>query len=855
MEKKAEAVNEEHTQVGLTSCDLEPIHIIGAVQPIGFLIATSVDWVISRVSANAPSFLGGSVQDLLGATISDVFVTAAVHAIRNEVTMLRGSDAVERIFAIALQTGGALFDVAIHVSGSTIILEAEPSQPPGELNAAAMVRSMMARMQGQTNLAREAVRLVQSLTGFDRVMVYRFHADDSGEVIAERARAGLEPFLGLRYPAEDIPRQARALLIRNPVRLLADVDAPPSPVIPQLDAMLEPLDLSMSTLRVHSAMCIEYLKNMGVGATMTVSLIRDGRLWGLISCHHMSARHVGFEQRTTVELFGLLLSHLLAEQERTELASYEARMRDLQHQLDAALISSGALEQRIADMAEQLRDLVPYDGLAVCVGDKVISRGGTPAPEELAELRLLLERTAVSEILSTDNLGAFHAPAKSFTERAAGMLVVPISRSPRDYVIFFRHEIARSVAWAGKPGKVPVYGPNGPRLTPRKSFEAWRELKRGQSAPWSEAELRVSELLRVSLLEAMLHFTGMTELENQAATQRHELIVAELNHRVRNILGLIRSLVSQSRTSAADVDTFAIILGDRVQALARAHDQITAKNWGPGSLAALIATEAGAFLGEGVSRIDASGPAIYLQPQAFSAVALVIHELMTNAAKHGALAGASGRVTIAWRHDAAGSVTLDWTEAGGALVGKPNRQGFGTTIIRQSIPHELGGKATLDYAPSGLHAQFVLPSQHVVVGNGFQPIAIAVPRPETPSRLSGLVLAVEDNVLIALDVEDVLIGLGAERVVVASNVAEALRLIDLETPNFALLDINLGRETSWPIATRLRTLGVPHVFATGYGDGIDYPIEHRLTAVITKPYSSASIAQGFGKALSMAAGV
>ena len=840
-----EIVDQAHAQVDLTSCDLEPIHHIGAIQPVGFLIAISPDWLISRLSANAPEFIGGSIESLLGAPFSDIFVKEAVHAIRNRVTMLRGPDAVEQIFAIRLQDGKALFDVAVHVTGATIIVEAEPSQSPGELNAAAMVRSMMSRMQGQTNLAGEAVRLIQSLTGFDRVMIYRFHPDDSGEVIAERARAGLPPFLGLRYPAADIPHQARALLVRNPVRLLADVDGIPSLIVPQTGALREPLDLSMSTLRAHSIMHIEYLKNMGVGASMTVSLVRDGRLWGLVSCHHMTARHVGFEQRTTVELFGQLLSFLIAEQERAELAGYEARMSDLQHQFSAALLRNGAPEQRIAEMADQLRDLVPCNGLAVCVGDQVILRGETPSLDELAELRSLLDRTAASQILSTDNLGSLHAPAKTFAERAAGMLVVPISRAPRDYVIFFRHEIARSVVWAGDPTKLTVHGPNGPRLTPRKSFEAWRELKRGQSAPWSEGELRVSEVLRVSLLEAMLHFTGMTELESRAATQRHELLVAELNHRVRNILGLIRSLISQSRTSAADVDTYTTILGDRVQALARAHDQITAKNWGPGSLATLIATEAGAFLGEGVSRIDASGPAILLRPQAFSAVALVIHEMMTNAAKHGALAGANGRVTIAWRHDAEGSVTLDWNEAGGPPVTKPTRQGFGSTIIRQSIPHELGGKAALHYAASGFYARFVLPAQHIVVGDEAPPIAIAAPPAGAAPGLSGLVLAVEDNVLIALDVEDVLIGLGAERVVVASNVAEALHLIDLEIPSFALLDINLGRETSWPIATRLRSLGVHYVFATGYGDGIDYPAEHRQTAVITKPYTSTSIARAF----------
>ncbi len=843
----AEIVTQAHGQVDLTSCDREPIHQIGAIQPVGFLIAISFDWLISRVSANSTDFLGSSIQALLGAPLSDVFVKEAVHTIRNRLAMLRGPDAVERIFAVRLQHGGALFDVAVHISGSTIIVEAEPSQPPGELNAGAMVRSMMSRMQGQTHLVREAARLVQGLTGFDRVMIYRFHADDSGEVIAERARAGLEPFLGLRYPAEDIPRQARALLIRNPVRLLADVDGPPSLVVPQLGAMREPLDLSMSTLRAHSTMCIEYLRNMGVGATMTVSLVRDGRLWGLISCHHMSARHVGFEQRTTVELFGQLLSFLLAEQERAELASYEARVCNLQHQLGATLLNHGAPEQKIADMAEQVRDLVPYDGLAVCVGDKVNLWGATPTLEELAELRPFLDRTAASRIFSTDNLGSFHAPANGFAERAAGMLVVPISGSPRDYLIFFRHEIARSVVWAGVPGKLVVHGPSGPRLAPRQSFEAWCELKRGQSAPWSEAELRASEVLRVSLLEAMLHFTGMTERESRAATQRQELLVAELNHRVRNILSLIRSLVSQSRTSAADVDTFATILGDRVHALARAHDQITAKNWGPGSLALLIATEAGAFLGEGASRIYASGPSIQLQPLAFSTVALVIHELMTNAVKHGALASVTGRITIAWEHDAEGSVTLDWNEAGGPLVAEPTRRGFGSTVIQRSIPHELGGLATLDYAAAGFHARFVLPSRHVVLGGDPQPIPIAAPRREAPLRLSGLVLIVEDNVLIALDAEDVLIALGAAHVVIASNVAEALRLIELEAPSFALLDINLGGERSWPIATRLRSLGVHYVFATGYGDGIDYPVEHRSTAVITKPYTSDSIAQAFGE--------
>jgi light-regulated signal transduction histidine kinase (bacteriophytochrome) len=840
--------------VDLTNCDREPIHQIGAIQPIGFLVALSLDWLVTRLSANAPEYLGRSVDALLGTSFRQVIGSYAIHIIRNRLALLHGPDAVERAFAVQLQDGGKLFDLAIHMIGQTILIEGEPSQPPGELNAGAMVRSMLTRMQGQTSILREAARLVQALTGFDRVMIYRFHPDDSGEVIAERVRAGLEPFLGLRYPAEDIPRQARALLVRNAVRLLADVAAFPCPIIPQLGVANEPLDLSMSVLRAHSTMCIEFLKNMGVGATMTVSLVRDGRLWGLISCHHMVPRHVGFEQRTTVELFGQMLSFLIEKRERDEQAAYESRARKIHDKLIATVAETGSVGANIVELADRLADLVPCDGIGVYVAGSVTLKGATPTPEQFSGLLTFLGRTAASQVYATDYLANAYDPASEFTNRAAGILVIPISRSPRDYVLFFRREIAQSVIWAGEPGKIAVTGPNGVRLTPRKSFEAWREMVRGHSAPWTEPELRAAEALRVTLLEVELHLAGVTEKEARKAAEKQEILIAELNHRVRNVLGLIRGLVAQSRTSAFDVDTFASILGNRVHALARAHDQITAKNWGPGSLVNLIATEAGAYLGTGASRVRAIGPAVLLYPQAFSAVALVIHELTTNAAKYGALANQDGQVTITWSLAADGVLSLDWIETGGPTVETPTRRGFGTTIIERSIPHELGGEATLNYSPTGVHALFKLPSRHTAVGDAADPVPPDVNPPVgiSPTRLSGTVLLVEDNIVIALDAEDMLLELGAENVVVAGSVQEALRLIEIETPGFAFLDINLGSEMSWPIAARLRELGVVHVFATGYGSSATCPAEDRSTPTITKPYTADSLASAVARAMEAA---
>jgi light-regulated signal transduction histidine kinase (bacteriophytochrome)/CheY-like chemotaxis protein len=826
----------------LTSCDREQIQHINTIQSFGFLLGISGDWTISHVSANVDHFLGLPLNSVLGARLQDVIRHEAVHAIRNRLSILISPDGVERCFGVQLLDGGRCYDLAVHLSQDLIIVEAEPSATPIDLNAGAMVRSMLVRIKAQVDFLPEAARLMQALTGFDRVMIYRFHPDGSGEVVAERARSGLEPFLGLRYPASDIPKQARALLVRNPVRILVEVDAEPSPIVALDGAVTGPIDLSMSTLRTHSAMHVEFLQNMGVGATMTVSLVRDGALWGLISCHHRGRRHVGFEQRTTAELFGEVLSLLIEKRERAEIESYDAHTRELRRQLIATVVERGAAKRTVAHLAADVAHLIPCDGFATYVDGVVTVKGDTPTIPECQSLRPFLDEHAADRIFATAELGRMYPPARDFVDRAAGLLVLPISRLTQDYLVFFRHETAHAVTWAGRPDKLHEVGPDGPRISPRKSFTAWREIVRGKSTIWTMAELAAAEMIRITLLEIVLQNAGMSATEGRATTQKQELLIAELNHRVRNILGLIRGLVAQSRLSAQDVDTFASVLGDRIHALARAHDQITAKNWGPGSLAALIATEAGAFLGDDAARISFDGPPTLLQPQAFSTVALVIHELMTNAAKHGALACAKGHVTIAWTLLPEGDLVLRWTETGGNEVAAPTRRGFGSTIIERSIPHELGGEASLDYATTGLRARFVVPATLIREGDDTPPaLPISVREKVSQSWITGVALLVEDNIIIALEAEQLLIDLGAESVLVASSVEEALRLLDSETPGFALLDINLGTETSWPIAERLRQLDVPFIFASGYGDAIDFPIEHRQVPVATKPYSKTSI--------------
>ena len=291
--------------VDLTNCDREPIHLLGAIQPVGALLALSRDWIVERASANLGEVLGIAADQAIGASLTELIDPEAVHGLRNRLATLFGADGVERIFGCSLRQGSPAFDVALHLSCERIVLEMQAAKgiPADATNT---VRSMMGRLDQAEGFARffsEGARLVRALTGYDRVMVYRFSEDGAGEVVAESVRAGIGSFKGLHYPASDIPKQARVLYKRNLLRVIADVHQAPVPILPVADHARAPLDLSLSMLRSVSPIHIEYLKNMGVGASMSISIVVDDQLWGLFACHHYAPHLPSFEPRSTFELF------------------------------------------------------------------------------------------------------------------------------------------------------------------------------------------------------------------------------------------------------------------------------------------------------------------------------------------------------------------------------------------------------------------------------------------------------------------------------------------------------------------------------------------------------------------------
>ncbi|MFY8193720.1 MAG: HWE histidine kinase domain-containing protein, partial [Novosphingobium sp.] len=445
--------------------------------------------------------------------------------------------------------------------------------------------------------------------------------------------------------------------------------------------------------------------------------------------------------------------------------------------------------------------------------------------------------------------GALIPNAEAFSDKAAGMLAIPISRSPRDYVVLFRQEMVHSVRWAGDPHKPVDYGPNGPRLTPRQSFAEWKELVRGRSKPFTQSELRVAETLRATLIEVVLRLADEASSERQQASDRQELLIAELNHRVRNILGLIRGLIRQSQPSDPALAGFVKMIDGRIHALARAHNQITEDHWGPAPLQSLIDAEAAAFMVE-QDRIRSNGASVMLNPLAYSTMALVLHELVTNSTKYGSLSVKEGHVAIDWDFGPKGDLRLRWRDVGGPPVTQPERQGFGTTIIQRSVPYDLGGEAAVRFLESGFEADFCIPKRHVAEAlTGMRAIKFAKSGPghqEEPPQdlLAGQrVLLVEDSLIIALDAEDIVARLGAQDVVTASSVDSALDLIAAAPPSVAILDINLGSTTSFAIADALLERDVPFMFATGYGEQAKFPDVHRGRPVVQKPYTIGNIAR------------
>ena len=825
--------------VDLSECEREPVHIPGAIQPFGCLIAFGLPtWSIAHVSRNAADVFGlGELDAMIGAPAETILTPKVIHDLRNTFQAAMISGFAERLSGVEVGPDKQAHEILIHASGALAVAEFLPYEGAEALRSdpTTLVKTIIDRLRRTTtfhNFLTSAARQIRAVTGFDRVMVYKFLADDSGEVVAEALRAGMTPFMGLHYPASDIPPQARALFERQWLRMIPAVDYEPITIEPTLTAKGAPLDLSLSTLRSASPVHLQYLRNMGSAATLTVSILRGGRLWGLIACHHDTPRRISTATAAAVELFAQVFStQIEAKQQHDELA-YIASAREAHDKLIADMAPEETIFDNLSRFDAQLRALIPADGIGIWTDGRFEACGVAPPIEAVEELVRFLNSRPVDRVFQTNELKRHLPDAVRYADKVAGVLSIPFSRAPKDFLFLFRREVLQTVTWGGDPSKA-VDASSG-RIGPRNSFAAWKQIVSGQSIAWQRGEIEIAETLRVSLLDIILRRANLVDRERRVAQESQLLLVAELNHRVKNILAVIRSLVGQSRTSAASLDSFVSDLQKRLHALSVAHDQLTQSHWKAAPLAALIEAEAQAWTDVGDARLALDGPPVMIEARAYQTLALVLHEMMTNAAKYGALSMDGAQLRIAWSIEDDGGLSLRWDESGGPAVAAPSRRGFGTVVVEQSIPFELKGTAQIDYAADGVKALFMIPAEFVLAGE-----AATAPRRDLPMERADLkgksLLLVEDSMMIALDAQAMLQNCGAE-VELAATIADARRAMNLNKFDAAILDVNLYTETSFAIAEDLQDRAIPFVFATGYGETIVVPDRFKGVFVVSKPY-------------------
>ncbi|MDQ0318861.1 light-regulated signal transduction histidine kinase (bacteriophytochrome)/CheY-like chemotaxis protein [Pararhizobium capsulatum DSM 1112] len=837
--------------VDLTNCDREPIHIPGSIQPHGVLLAFDTNLsVLLRHSSNAADMLGVSVANEMA---SDVLLGGAlVHTLRNAVATMTDARRPVLIFNETL-TSGKAFDISVHRHRSNVIVEFEPARSEIE-SPLRLTRSLIGRISSIENtdtLFQQAARLIRGMLGYDRVMIYQFERDGSGKVISEMKRADLESFLGQYFPATDIPQQARTLYLRNTIRVIADSSYKSVPLEPVVDLSGEPLDLSFSHLRSVSPIHCEYLRNMGVSASMSISIIIDGELWGLIACHHYSPRTMPMALRVAAEMFGEFFSlHLHALRQKRKLDT-AARARSY---LDGMLRlgSTGDVGEFLRDNMLDLGQLLPNDGFGLYIDGRWHAHGATPSPAEIPPLARFVTSISEGRIWATHSLSRHFPEAENYYQLAAGLLAIPLSQLPRDYLFFFRKELVQTLNWAGNPSKSYESGPLGDRLTPRKSFAIWKESVHRQAQPWTDEEREVAEASRASLVEVVLRHNEIMAEERAKADVRQRMLNEELNHRVKNILAVIKSLVGQPIHEGRSLKDYVGSLKGRIQALSFAHDQVI-RGDGGGALVDLLNAELTPYRGNGAT-IAFDGPGISLDTRAFSVMALVLHELATNAAKYGSLSTAGAELSISWQISSSGDCIINWHESGGPIVNPPERTGFGTALLDRSIPYDLGGESDVDYAREGLRARFLLPAKHVRVTPDALASRVGLTA-ETQNRHAALlpneslILLLEDQMLIAMDVESMLSDRGFANVIVTNSMNEALLIMRSQTPDAAILDINLGKDTSIPVAEELTRRGIPFVFATGYGESSIIPESLNSAPVVRKPYEIETVLDALSTAI------
>lgn len=535
--------------INIINCDDEPVRTPGCIQAHGALLVLRLaDLLILQASENTQTILGQAASSLLGQSVATVVKTEGETRLRS----ILSTEPTDRnpIYAFTLPAGErvAAMDVTLHTLDAVVMLEFEATGrgapgkgtgpvapgPRNEPDYYSIIKKTVARLQAMGTVQTFCQALadeVRLLSSMDRVMIYKFHADHHGEVFAESRRSDLAPWLGMHYPAEDIPKPARDIFAKTWIRPVPDINGELAEMVPLVNPDTgKPVDMTFCALRGVSVMYTEYLQNMGVSAGLTMPLRRDNVLWGLIACHHYSgAHHVPYELRAACEFLAQVGSLQHQAVEDRENAAYRLQLEDVNQQLLTIAAQEGGLTS-MTDGVPSLLGAMHADGAALYHRDRWWRVGQTPNEAQLEELgQWLVERldagSLVSPLYATQSLAADYPPGAAFADVASGLLAAPLSRSGQNLMMWFRPEVKKTISWGGNPHDKPMaVGPHGSRLTPRRSFELFSESVHQQAQPWLQVEIDAAARLRALIMELVIvRAERLTGLNAELARSNEEL--------------------------------------------------------------------------------------------------------------------------------------------------------------------------------------------------------------------------------------------------------------------------------------------------------------------------------------------
>jgi light-regulated signal transduction histidine kinase (bacteriophytochrome) len=683
---------------------------------------------------------------------------------------------------------GTRLDLTIQHGEAGVLLEIErlpparaAPQPP--LPALAAIAARLEAASGVAALCRVAVEALRSFSGFDRVALHRLDPAGGVALLAEASAPGAPAGPPPRDPAADAPREARERALQGWSRLVPDSARAPAPLEPALSPLTgAQTDLSRSRLCAAPPAVLDVLARRGARASLSLSVLREGRLWGVFACHADQPRHLTVPRRVACEAFAQLVSLQLEAAAQAEEDVEATRLVAAERRLLAALAAAG-----LAQALPALAAFLPGSGVALFQDEALHAEGRVPAPPVLRGLRGALAGGA--GVVALDTVAEGWPPAEpGLADTGVLCLALPDGGA----VLWFRDGAA--------PGR-----------------------------RWSGMDVEAAEALRIALLEAVPHRMEDVALARAGARQRQEMRLAELDHRVETLLASLQALARQGEDGLPALEALLARLHGRLRAWAQAHGLAALGRWEGVSLRGLAEEHLRPHRADGPAGCVAiDGPELRLRPRAALALGLALHEMATNAAKHGALSTAAGRLRLGWRVEQ-GWLRLDWVEQGGPAVAAPARRGFGCLVIERGLGEELGADSRLDFAPDGLRWQV-----SILLAALAEPGA--APAAEPARGLDGArVLVAEDSAFVAMLMAEGLEAAGAVVLGPVARLAEAEALIAGSLPDAALLDIDLDGEAVFPVADLLTARGVPIVFTTGYEPRLVLPPRYARAAVLPKP--------------------